>query len=210
MAAFEQSCNQLQTDYLDLYLIHWPRVPSRENDWEEQTAETWRVFEELYDTHRIRAIGVSNFLMHHLERFVENVNVFPMVNQIEFNPTYQQRETVEWCQVHDIQLEAWAPLGRGGLFNNQSIIDLSHDMNRDIGQICIRYALQNGFVVMPKSTNLAHIISNCRVFDFELDSDEMATLHGLDTNDGYTLHPDKLDEWPQALDKMYKQAGIPR
>ena len=111
LAAFDRTLADLGTDYLDLYLIHWPKVAGTEDRWEEIIAETWRAFEELYEAGRVRAIGVSNFLVHHLETLERHARIMPMVDQIELNPTYQQRETVAWCEERGIQLEAWAPLG---------------------------------------------------------------------------------------------------
>lgn len=208
LEAFERSLAWFGTDYLDLYLIHWPRVAGTEDIWEERVAETWRAFEELYRAGRIRAIGVSNFLVHHLEGLARHASIAPMVNQIEHNPTYQQRETVAYCEEHGIQLEAWAPLGRGHLFDNPDVVALAERKGKDVGQICVRYALQKGFVTMPKSNRPERIRSNSEVFDFALDKDDMALLDSLNTDDCYTFHPDRLDEWAERVARAHAESGV--
>lgn len=208
MAAFERSLAWLGIDYLDLYLIHWPKVAGTEDVWEERVAQTWRAFEELYRAGRIRAIGVSNFLVHHLEALLERASIAPMVDQIEFNPTYQQRETVAWCESHGVQLEAWGPLGRGHLISNPEVRELARRKGKDVGRVCVRYALQKGFATMPKSSRLERIRSNSEVFDFELDAEDMALLDALDTQDCYTFHPDRLDEWAERVARAHAEPGV--
>ncbi|QWT17415.1 aldo/keto reductase [Collinsella sp. zg1085] len=202
-AAFERSCAALKTDYLDLYLIHWPRDPDRPDAWKNRIVETWSAFEELYQAGRIRAIGVSNFLVHHMEVLKAQANILPMVNQIELNPSYQQREIVRWCEQHGVQLEAWAPLGRSRLMHNPEICALAARYGKDPGQICVRYALQKGFVTMPKSSKLERIKSNAQVFDFELSIDDLAMLDALDDPQNYTFHPDRLPEWKERVARAH-------
>lgn len=208
LAAFEQTCADLGTDYVDLYLIHWPKVGGKEEIWESQIADTWRAFEELYRAGRIRAIGVSNFLVHHMEVLLAHATITPMVNQIELNPTYQQREIVAWCEERGVQLEAWAPLGRGRMFSNEQVRAMAERLGKDVGQVCVRYALQKGFVTMPKSTKMSRIKSNSEVFDFELSAEDMAYLDSLNTEDNYTFHPDRLEEWAERVAQAHRESGV--
>lgn len=208
LKAFERSLSDLGLDYLDLYLIHWPKVAGTEDRWEEIIADTWRAFEELYKAGRVRAIGVSNFLVHHLEVLERHARIMPHVDQIELNPTYQQRETVSWCEEQGIQLEAWAPLGRGRLMRDEHMLALAERLGKDAGQVCVRWALQKGFITMPKSTKLARIKSNSEVFDFELSSEDMALLDSYNTDDNYTFHPDRLAEWAERVAAAHRESGV--
>lgn len=208
LEAFERSCEQLGTDYLDLYLIHWPKVGGHEHEWKERVWDSWRAFEELYAAGRVRAIGVSNFLVPHMEVLLERAHVTPHVNQIELNPTYQQREIVDWCRARGIQLEAWAPLGRGKLVANPNIQAMAERLGKDVGQVCVRWALQKGFVTTPKSTRAERIRSNSEVFDFELSADDVAVLDALNTTDNYTFHPDRLEEWAQRVAQAHAESGV--
>lgn len=206
--AFERTCADLGTDYLDLYLIHWPKVGGHEDEWRERVWDSWRAFEELYAAGRVRAIGVSNFLVHHLEVLLERASVVPHVNQIELNPTYQQRETVAWCRAHGVQLEAWAPLGRGRIVRDERIRALAAAHGKDVAQVCVRWALQHGFVTMPKSTHEERIRSNAEVFDFELSDEEMGLLDAMNTTDNYTFHPDRLEEWAVRVAQAHAESGV--
>lgn len=208
LEAFERTCDDLGTDYLDLYLIHWPKVGGKEDIWEEQIADTWRAFEKLYRERRVRAIGVSNFLVHHMEVLLKDADVYPMVNQIELNPTYQQREIVSWCEANRVQLEAWAPLGRGKLIHNPRVQKMASSLGKDVGQVCVRWALQKGYVTMPKSTKPERIASNCDVFDFELNEAQMEELDALNTQDNYTFHPDRLEEWAIRVAQAHAESGV--
>lgn len=208
LSAFERSCADLGCDYLDLYLIHWPKVGGHEGEWRERVRDSWRAFEELYAAGRVRAIGVSNFLVPHLEALLEGASVAPQVDQIELNPTYQQRETVAWCRSRGVQLEAWAPLGRGRLFRSPEVVAMAERLGKDVGQVCVRWALQSGFATMPKSTRAGRIRSNSEVFDFELDAADMAVLDALDTTDGYTFHPDRLEEWAARVAQAHAESGV--
>lgn len=195
LRAFERSCRWLGTDYLDLYLIHWPICPGHESEWTTRIRETWKAFEHLYREGSIRAIGVSNFLPHYLDALLENAEICPMVDQLELNPTYQQREAVDYCRSKNILLEAWAPLMRGKAFSNPQIEAIAKAHGKDVGQICVRWSLQKGFLPLPKSVHLDRVRSNADVFDFELSPDEMAALDGMNTSTEYTFHPDHSDQW---------------
>lgn len=179
VAACEESLRKMGTDYLDLYLIHWPAVKRIADNWEEINAETWRGFEKLYKDGKIRAIGVSNFLPMHLESLKKNSTIAPMVNQIEFHPGYIQPEVVEYCKKEGITLQAWSPLGSGAVLNDAFLGEMAAKYNKSVAQLCIRYALQNGIVPLPKSTNPQRIADNMKVFDFTITDEDMAAIAAM-------------------------------
>ncbi len=180
LRAFEESRKKLGLDKLDLYLIHWPA--------KADFSETWRALERLYKEGRIRAIGVSNFLSHHLETLLETAEVTPAVNQIEFHPFNVQPELLEFCRNHKIQVEAWSPLVRGQFFDHPLIAGIAEQHGRSPAQVLIRWDLQHEVVTIPRSTREAHIRENCEVFDFELSAEDMTRLDALD--EGRRIGPD--------------------
>lgn len=141
LRAFEASLKRLDTNYLDLYLIHWPKPLNK---------ETWRALEKLYKEKRVRAIGVSNFKVYHLEELMESCEIVPMVNQVEYHPRLQQTDLLEFCKKHNIQLEAWGPLMQGKIFDIPLMKELSEKYNKTISQIALRWDLQTGVVTIPK------------------------------------------------------------
>lgn len=170
LKAVEQILNNLQTDYLDLLLIHWPMTSE---NWKELNIETWKAFEKLYKEKKVRAIGVSNFMVQHLETLLPNIEIYPMVNQIEFHPGFMQEETLKYCMERNIVVEAWSPLGSGKIFDNDILKKLSIKYDKSIAQICIRWCLQNNVIPLPKSTNKERIIENISVYDFSITEEDM-------------------------------------
>lgn len=155
--AFEKTLHDLQLEYLDLYLIHWSASESRFSDWEEINLETWRAMTDLYKAGKIRAIGVSNFLPHHLKALMDT-EVPPMVNQIEFHPGQMQEETVAYCKKHGIIVEAWSPLGTGKMLTNTELKMIAEKYGKSVAQLCIRWCIQNDVLPLPKSVTLERII----------------------------------------------------
>jgi methylglyoxal/glyoxal reductase len=186
LAAFERSMTKLGLDYLDLYLIHWP-VPSQ-----GKYVETWRALEKLYRDGRVRAIGVSNFTIQHLEDLMENSEIKPMVNQVEYHPRFTQTELHDFCKQQGIQLEAWSPLMKGELLTEPTLVELANKYNKTPAQIIIRWDLQSGVVTIPKTANPERMAENANVFDFALSEEEMDHIHAL--NEGKRMYedPDKV------------------
>jgi methylglyoxal/glyoxal reductase len=174
LRAFDMSLETLGTGYVDLYLMHWP-VPGRR-------LHSWRAMEQLAAQGRCRAIGVSNFSERHLKELLITSKVVPAVNQIELHPFLQQRETVECCRVNGIAVEAYSPLTKGRRLDHPELAGVARDVGRTPAQILIRWSLQHGFVVLPKSAKRARVIENAGVFDFELDQSHMARLDALEEN----------------------------
>ncbi len=176
--SFEASLDRLGLDYLDLFLIHWP-VPAHET-----YPEAWKAFVELRRQGRVRSIGVSNFLPEHIERIVEETGEAPAVNQIELHPQYQQQDVRDFHDRHDIRIECYSPLGSGEVVDNETIGEIARKLGRSPAQVILRWHLQQGLIVIPKSTHAERIRENIDVFDFELGEDDMARIAGLDRADG--------------------------
>ena len=192
MAAFEKTVSDLGLDYLDLYLIHWPAAANQFENWQDINLSTWKAMTELYKAGRIRAIGVSNFLPHHLQALMES-EVQPMVNQIEFHPGQMQKETLQYCKEHGILVEAWSPLGTGRMLNNETLKTIAGKYKKSVAQLCIRWCLQNGVLPLPKSVTPSRIKENAAVFDFEITAEDMSAINSMAYCGGSGLHPDKID-----------------
>ncbi|SES18542.1 aldo/keto reductase [Salipaludibacillus aurantiacus] len=182
LAAFEESRRKLGVETIDLYLIHWPVTG--------KFKETWRALEKLYHEGKVRAIGVSNFLVHHLEDLLEEAEVVPAVNQIEYHPWLTQPELHEYCKDKGIQLEAWSPLTRGRKFDDPRLMKLAEKYGKTPAQILLRWDLQNGVVTIPKSVTPSRIKQNTELFDFELTGEELAVLNNCNEGLRFGPHPD--------------------
>jgi len=185
LAAYEASLEKLGLDYLDLYLIHWP-VQGKYND-------AWRALETLYQEGRVRAIGVSNFQIHHLEDLMSQAAIKPMVNQVEFHPRLTQKELLRYTKEHGIQLEAWSPLMQGELLDHSLLQEIAAKHGKSVAQIILRWDLQHGVITIPKSIKEARIIENAALFDFELNADDMARIDGLNQDLRIGPDPDNFD-----------------
>jgi diketogulonate reductase-like aldo/keto reductase len=185
MEAFEESLALLGTDYVDLYLIHWP-VRGRYK-------ETWTVLEEIYRSGRARAIGVSNFLVHHLEDLLADAEVVPAVDQVEFHPRLLQPDLLKFCREHGVQMEAWSPLMQGQIISEPRVQQLAAKYGRTPAQIVLRWDLQHGVVTIPKSVRTERIVENSQIFDFELAPEDVAALDALDENRRVGSHPDTFN-----------------
>ncbi len=178
LAAFEKTMQEMKMDYLDLYLIHWPSSYVFDDDWVNTNRATWKAMTEIYKSGRVKAIGVSNFLTHHLDTIID-MEITPAVDQIEVNPGFLQKETVDYCHDHGILVEAWSPLGRGKSLDHPLLKELAAKYNRTVAQIILRWELQHDIVPLPKSVNPERIKQNSNVFDFELSDDDMQTIDDI-------------------------------
>ena len=172
--AFNKSIKRLGVDYLDLYLIHWPN---------KLNSETWRAFEDLYKEGKVRAIGVCNFKIGHLEELKKTAKIMPMVNQIEIHPCKTQKETIEYCNENNIQVVAWGPIMRGKIFSLPLMLELSEKYNKSIAQITLRWHIQNGVIPIPKSSNEERIKANLDIFDFNISSEDIKKIDELNVNE---------------------------
>ncbi len=189
VAAVEASLKALGTDYLDLYLIHWPCMPVSSPDWEEINASTWAGFEKMVRDGKIRAIGLSNFLPEQILAIEKNAVIKPAVNQIEFHPGYDQPALKEWCVAHGLLVEGWSPLGCGSVLQDPTLGKIARDHGKSTAQVCIRYAIQSGVLPLPKSVHAERIIQNRNVFDFALSEEEMTAIRTMRPLGYSTFHP---------------------
>lgn len=192
MSSFAESLRKLGLDYVDLFLIHWPNPLKYRDRWEEANAESWKAMEELYEAGKIRAIGISNFRKHHIDALLKTAKVKPMVNQIRLCPGETQDELVEYSRSQGMILEAYSPLGTGKIFEVPEMKQLAEKYNRSVAQICIRWSLQQGYLPLPKSVTASRIEENIRVFDFELDEEDVKLISGLKGCVGLSGDPDNM------------------
>lgn len=191
LRAAERSLSRLGTDYLDLYLIHWPRPDFENPDWKALNRETWRAMERLYEEGVVHAIGVSNFLPHHIENLAVSGNVAPAVDQIEFHPGYPQLETVSYCQEHGILPQAWSPLGRTRVLRDPLIETLAENYGKTPAQICLSYALMHGVMPLPKASSPERMRENLEAALFSMEPEDVAVLDEMETTGWSGLHPDR-------------------
>lgn len=186
IAAYEASLKRLGVEYLDLYLIHWPV--------EGKYKEAWRALEYLYKEGRVKAIGVSNFQVHHLEELLKDAEIKPVINQVEFHPCLTQQKVRAFCQDNNIQVEAWSPLMAGnGLLENEVLKEIAKQYDKTVAQVVLRWDIQSQVVTIPKSTNEGRLIQNADLFDFTLTKDDMEKIDGLNQDLRVGPDPDNFD-----------------
>ena len=193
--ACKRSMKKLKTDYLDLYLVHWPASPKLYSDWEAQNASTWRGMESLYRDGYVRAIGVCNFKPHHIEALGNTAEIQPMVNQIEVHPGMMQSDTTTFCAEKNICIEASSPLGNGQILSQELISTIAKSHDKTPAQICLRYVVEQGFVVIPKTSSSVRLAENMDIFDFSLTPDEKASLSKMPYCGGVGIDPDEVTEF---------------
>jgi diketogulonate reductase-like aldo/keto reductase len=184
-AAIDRSLGKLGLDYVDLYLIHWPKP--------EHTEGTWQAMEEIQQSGRARAIGVSNFLPHHLDQLAKSAAVTPSINQVEFHPHLQSPDLIDYCEDHNIVLEAWSPLKHGEIIDDPNLQTIASAHGVTVPQVVLRWMLQRGIVAIPKSVTPSRIAENADLFGFELSPNEIASINTMDRGDRVGPDPDNFD-----------------
>lgn len=185
LAAFNESLHKLNLDYLDLYLIHWPV--------KGKYKETWRALEKVYAEGKVKAIGVSNFQVHHLDDLLQDATVVPAVNQIELHPLLAQQQLRDYCKSKNIQVEAWSPLGQGNLLEHELLKKIAAKHGKTTAQIILRWDIELGVVTIPKSVKEHRIIENANIFDFQLDAEDIAAIATLNENKRFGSDPDNFN-----------------
>lgn len=185
LKAFEESLKRLDQEYLDLYLVHWPVAGKYK--------ETWKALEKIYAEGKVRAIGVSNFMQHHLEDLFEEASILPMVNQMEFHPYLVQQDLLNFCNKNTIQYEAWSPMMQGKIFEIEAFKQLASKYNKTIAQIVLRWDLQKGVITIPKSSKKERIVANADIFDFQLTEEDVKLLDAMHAGQRFGPDPDNFD-----------------
>ncbi len=196
--AIEGSLKRLQLDYIDLYLIHWPNV-TPDDRWKRLNADSWRAMEEFYEQGKIKSLGVSNFLQHHLRELDKTAKIKPVVNQLNLNPTWPQEDLVAYCKERNMVCCAWSPLVRLEPWNEKIMNEVAQKYGKSTQQISLRWSIQKGFVPLVKSTHKDRMIANMNIFDFVIDDEDMKRLDNL------LCHPASHDATPDSIYTVWKQ-----
>lgn len=190
--ACKETIKNLNCEYLDLYLIHWPASPALYDNWVDLNNETWKAMEYLYNEGLVKAIGVCNFKKHQLEKLIESAIVLPMVNQIEFHPGQMQNEILEFCHSNNIIVEAWSPLGSGKMLKKEPLINMANKYNVSVAQLCLKWCLQNNVLPITKSKNEERMQINLKLDHFTINDDDMKFLNELPYIGGSGLDSDTI------------------
>lgn len=188
--ALERSLDRLQMDYLDLYLIHWPRGKEWDTDWKEVDKATWKAMEELQEAGKIKGLGLSNFLPHHLDCILESCHVKPVVDQLEIHPGYSQEVATAYCKEKDIQVQGWSPLGRSRVLGSPVLSRLAEKYSKSTAQICLRFLVQKEIIPLVKASSMERMKQNQNVFDFEISKEDMQILECMPQDLWLGEHPD--------------------
>lgn len=186
--SFESTLKNLKVQYVDLFLIHWPK-----NNNDKLNIETWKALEKFYKEGKAKNIGVSNFLKKHLEVLLNNSEILPVVNQIEFHPGLIRKETIDFCKKNKIVIEAWAPLGKGKMLSNETLIKIAQKYHKSVAQLCLKWCLQNEVIPLPKSGNKERMKQNLDLFDFEIAKEDMDTINNMKFFAGSDMDPNSFN-----------------
>ena len=196
LECFAESLDNLKTNYLDVYFIHWPVPRGNEENYKEKNIDTWKAFEKLYKDGKVRAIGVCNFLERHILQIEKECQIPPMITQLELHPGYQQRGLVNFCKERGMFIEAWSPMGRG-ILNKEPFIEMAENYDKNIGQLALRWGIEKGYMPITRTSSKEHATTNLDLLNFSINKDDMKLLDDLNTNDGY----DKI--WSYKRQQMY-------
>lgn len=191
--AFDESMKKLDLEYLDLYLIHWPASFHKFDNWEQINIDTWKAMIKLYKEGRIKSIGLSNFLPHHMQALMD-LEVQPMVDQLEIHPGYLQKDAVEWCQNNDIVVEAWSPFGAGKMLLSEDLHKLAKKYNISVAQLCLRWVYQHNVLPLTRTTKIERMKENANILDFEISKEDMCFIDNMKYFAGSGNHPDTLED----------------
>lgn len=189
--AFEKSMRNLDLEYIDLYLIHWPANSKKYKNPSEINRKTWRALEELYENGKVKAVGVSNFLPHHIEELKETAGILPMVNQIELHIGYMQEEVVEYNKANGIITEAYSPLGTGALLENETLVRMADKYNMSVAKLCLSFLRQRGIVVLPKTVSPYRMRENLSYVNLE--EEDIKILLKMPYMGGHAHNPDEVE-----------------
>jgi diketogulonate reductase-like aldo/keto reductase len=189
--AIRRTLDALETDYLDVCMVHWPLPTVGCTDWKELDLETWRAMEEFYRQGKIRTLGVSNFLPHHLENLISNVAVAPSVAQLEFHPGYTQEAAVKYCFEHNMIVQAWSPMGRGRVLADPLILEMAGKYRATPAQVCLRFAIHKGVMPLPKASSIERMKENLDCVSFELEPEDIWRLDTMPPAGWSGEHPDR-------------------
>ncbi|MCR5389148.1 MAG: aldo/keto reductase [Lachnospiraceae bacterium] len=192
LQSFEASLKALGTDYIDMFLIHWPMGPDKDTDWLALQTETWKLMEELYEAGRVRAIGLSNFLPHHIEPLIKNIKIMPMLDQLELHVGYMQEYALNYLRSKGIVIQAWSPLGRARVLNDERVLAIAGKYGKSAAQILLRYLLDRDIAVIPKASSKERMKQNLDVFDFHLTDEEISFLSCIPETGWSGEHPDMM------------------
>lgn len=188
--AFQESLEKLGTEYLDMYLIHWPKETAQDPEWKKKIQDTWRAMEEFYEAGKVRAIGLSNFLPHHIMALKETAKVQPMVNQLELHVGYMQEYALAYCKENDIVVQAWSPLGRRRMLEDANVIRMATDYQVTPAMLLLRYLMQRELVVIPKASSKERMKENLEIPEFVISPEDMAFLSCIPQQGWSGEHPD--------------------
>ena len=197
IAAVNTTLQMMHLDYIDMYMIHWPNLVA-DDSWKKLNAETYRGFEYMVNTGKLRCIGISNFMIHHLEELLKTTQIKPVINQLNLNPTWQQKEVVNFCKQNNIACQAWAPLIRLKDWNKTSLETVAAKYNKSVAQICLRWSIQKGFIPITKTGKIERMKENLSIFDFEIANEDMQILDNLNS------HPWDHNSQPDCLYVIFK------
>ena len=191
LEAFNRTLENLRTDYIDVFMIHWPRPDLEDKNWKNLDLETWQAMEELYNQKKIRALGLSNFLPYHAENIIKNAKIMPAVAQLEFHPGHTQTFALNYYRERNILVQAWSPIARGRVLNDGLIIELSKKYNVTPVQICLRFCIQENVMPLPKASSLERMKENLEAFNFEISSEDISRLENMPPLGWSGEHPDR-------------------